>query len=263
MSRVIPLIGIVVGLAAVYLAVVFFAQRAIIFPVPAGAATAVPAGIETFSLAGRDGPVEAWLLRPTAGNERPAPLLLFTHGNGELIDDWAGEFAPPRAAGFAVLLVEYPGYGRSAGAPSEAAIAAAVLAAYDWARDAPDIDPRRIVAYGRSLGGGPACLLAARRPIAGLILESSFTSVPALARRSLIPGFLVRDRFDNLAALQSYRGPLLVLHGTLDDIIPVDHGRRLAGSVPEAELELLPCGHNDCPRAWARILAFLGRIAAA
>ena len=115
----------------------------------------------------------------------------------------------------------------------------------------------RIVAYGRSLGGGVAASLAAERPIAGLILESSFTSVRPLAARFLVPGWLVRDPFDNLAALRQYRGPLLVVHGLEDEIVPVNEGRKLAAAVAGAEIHLLECGHNDCPRPWGLMRQFL------
>ncbi len=263
MSRVLPFVCAFGAILAAYLALVFFSQRGVIFPAPKASAATIPADAETVELKGRDGPVEAWFMRPTNGGTGPAPLLLFTHGNAELIDYYADQFAPPRAAGYAVLLVEYPGYGRSAGPPSEASISTAVLAAYDWAKGEEGIDPKRIIPYGRSLGGGAACILAANRPVAALILESSFTSVRAFGRRFAVPGFLIRDPFDNLAALRSYRGPLLVLHGARDEIVPVDHGRQLAAAVPGAEFELLPCGHNDCPRSWERILRFLSEKVAA
>lgn len=262
MSRALPFVFALGVVATAYLAVVFFAQRGVIFQAPMGRRASVPADAESVELLGRGGRVEAWFLRPTTGGTGPAPLLLFTHGNAELIDDFADQFAAPRAAGYSVLLVEYPGYGRSAGNPSEASIGAAVLAAYDWAKSATDVDPKRIVPYGRSLGGGAACILAANRPVAALILESSFTSVRTFGRHFMVPGFLIRDPFDNLLALRSYRGPLLVLHGTRDEVVPVDHGRQLAAAVPGAEFELLRCGHNDCPRSWERILGFLSKTAA-
>ncbi len=262
-SRVLPIVWAIALIVTAYLAAVYFAQRGVIFPAPRAPRAAIPADIETVKLLGRDGPVEAWCLRPTSAGAGPAPLLLFTHGNAELIDNWVDQFATPRAAGYAVLLVEYPGYGRSAGTPSEASIGAMVLAAYEWAKSAAGVDPKRIIPYGRSIGGGAACILAASRPVAALILESSFTSVRTLGRQFMVPGFLIRDPFDNLVALRSYRGPLLVLHGTGDEIVPVDHGRQLAAAVPGAEFELLPCGHNDCPRPWERILRFLNERTAA
>jgi fermentation-respiration switch protein FrsA (DUF1100 family) len=259
MLRALPIILVLGVVAIAYLAVMFSAQRGIIFQPPMARTASVPADARSVEFSGRGGRIEAWFLRPTTGGTGPAPLLLFTHGNSELIDDFADQFAAPRAAGYSVLLVEYPGYGRSEGTASEASIRDAILVAYDWARTAPEVDATRIVPYGRSLGGGAACLLADSRPVAALILESSFTSVRALARRLWVPGFLIRDPFDSLKALRSYRGPLLVLHGNRDDVIPVEHGRQLAAAVPGAEFELLTCGHNDCPRSWERILSFLSK----
>ena len=181
---------------------------------------------------------------------------MFGHGNGELIDYWPDAFDEPRRWGVAVLLVEYPGYGRSAGSPSEATIAATFRGAYDWAIERGGVDPDRIVGYGRSLGGAAVAGLSRERRLAALILESSFTSTRPFARRFGAPGFLVRDPFDNVAAVEAFEGPLLVIHGAHDEIIPTDHGRTLA-RVGGVVLHELPCGHNDCPRSWPLIKQFL------
>jgi pimeloyl-ACP methyl ester carboxylesterase len=244
-------------LAALYYGVLFFAQRRLLFPAPAPSLAAARGSAEVVRLTLPEGNVECLYLAPAAAQRGPAPLIVFAHGNGELAEWWVDQFETPRGWGFAVLLLEYPGYGRSAGAPSERSIVAATLAAHDWARADPRVDPNRIVGYGRSLGGGAIARLAAERPLAAVILESSFTSVRAFAGGFLAPGFLVRDPFDNLEQLAGFRGPLLVLHGEHDAIAPLAHGRALAAAVPGAELETLPCGHNDCPRSWPRIHAFL------
>ena len=259
MPRALPIAVALGVIATAYLALIFFAQRGVVFQPPMARRASVPADTRSVELLVRGGRVEAWFLQPTNAGTGRAPLLLFTHGNAELIDSFADQFTVPRAAGYAVLLVEYPGYGRSAGNPSEASIRETILAAYDWAKNAPEVDPTRIVPYGRSLGGGAACILATSRPVAALILESSFTSVCALGSRLLVPRFLIRDPFDNLVALRTYRGPLLVLHGARDEVVPVAHGRQLAATVPGAEFELLTCGHNDCPRSWETIMQFLGK----
>ncbi|HJU43079.1 MAG TPA: alpha/beta hydrolase, partial [Vicinamibacterales bacterium] len=163
----------------------------------------------------------------------------------------------PRSWGFGVLLVEYPGYGGAPGSPSEKSITEATRALYDWAATDPRVDAKRIVAYGRSLGGGAAARLALERPIAALILESAFTSVADFAARFMAPTFLIRDPFDNRKTLASYRGPLLVIHGRMDTIVPFEHGRELASIVPGAQFRELDCGHNDCPRDWRTIALFL------
>jgi fermentation-respiration switch protein FrsA (DUF1100 family) len=183
--------------------------------------------------------------------------VVFAHGNGELIDDWAAAFEPPRRWGAGVLLVEYPGYGRSTGSPSQDSIAATMTSAFDQMAARADVDPAKIIAYGRSLGGGAACALARERKLAGLVLESTFTSVRQLASGFGLPGFLVRDPFDNLDALRGFSGPVLIVHGEHDEIIPVQHAEALHAASPRSRLALEPCGHNDCQRPWALVKDFL------
>jgi fermentation-respiration switch protein FrsA (DUF1100 family) len=161
-----------------------------------------------------------------------------------------------------VLLVEYPGYGRSTGVATEASVTAAALSAWDLlAAKAGAVDPQRIVAFGRSVGSGPACALARERPLAALVLSSAFTSVRAYARGHLLPGFLVRHPFDNESVVRAFDGPVLVQHGTRDGTVPFRHGVRLAEAARDGELVRYQCGHNDCP--WGRMLqdmiAFLRR----
>ena len=157
------------------------------------------------------------------------------------------------------MLVEYPGYGRSRGDPSEESIAQTMAAAYDYLATRPDVDPRRIVAYGRSVGGGAAGALIRQRSVAALVLESSFTSVRRLARRHLLFGPFVRDPFDTLGAVGDFDGPVLVIHGREDRMIPAAHGKELAARAPRGEILWLDCGHNDCPRPWREVRGFLER----
>ncbi|HVT34595.1 MAG TPA: alpha/beta fold hydrolase [Nevskiaceae bacterium] len=239
-------------------AVLWFAQRSMIFPrIDARGQQARPADAQQVWLDIPGGRVEAWYLPPAEPHDARAPLIIFAHGNGEFIDRWPPAFDEPRRWGVGALLVEFPGYGRSTGAPSQDTVTAAMLAAWSWAAAQPGIDAQRIVAYGRSLGGGAVCTLATQRAPAALILESTFTSVRIFAARYFMPGFTVRDPFDNLACVQNWRGPLLVLHGDHDTLIPQAEGRALAAAAPQSEFVSLDCGHNDCPRSWPRIREFL------
>ncbi len=261
MRVIAPILSVVALGAAAYLGFLFAVQRSAIFPAPPAPrfdAFARTPGAERIVVPNGGSASEAWLLAPAPGTARPAPALVFAHGNGELVDHWAGEFDEPRSRGVAVLLVEYPGYGRSPGSPSRDSIARAMNAAYDALAARADIDPLRIVGYGRSLGGGAVCDLARARRLAALVLESSFTSSRSLAWRFGLPPFLVRDRFDNVAVLREFDGPVLVVHGERDEIIPVAHAHRLARAARFARLELVPCGHNDCPHPWPALLSFLG-----
>jgi uncharacterized protein len=201
--------------------------------------------------------VEAWFL--PARHDQPAPLIMNTHGNGELIDQWAERATPLRDAGYGVLLVEYPGYGRSEGTPSEKSITNAMLAAYDWALKNPRVDPARIIAHGRSMGGGAVGALARHRPLAALILESTYTSLAAMVRAAGVPDLLIVNRLDTMEALKDYTGPVLVLHGESDNVIPVAHARALASASKRARLEIQHCGHNDCPPQWDVVLGFLSQ----
>jgi pimeloyl-ACP methyl ester carboxylesterase len=260
-SRALPLVVAamaVFALVAAYWALLYTGQRAILFPAPPlSGAPPRPPDVQQIWLDTPSGRVEAWLLPPTGRWPGPSPLLIFTHGNGELIDHWPSAFDEPRSWGLAVLLLEYPGYGRSEGRPSDRAIRETMLAADDWARQQPGIDAARLIPYGRSLGGSAAAMLAAERGAAALVLESAFTSARAFASQFFAPGLLVRDPLDTLAAVRRFDGPVLVVHGERDEIVPVAHGRTLAAASPRAQLQVLPCGHNDCPRPWSAVHRFL------
>ena len=253
--------GVVVVALSAWVAATWVLQRAPMFPRPPAAPVSPATGrsdVEIIRL-GPEG-VEAWYL-PARNVEGPAPALVFTHGNGELIDYWLEPFSSVPEWGVGVMLVEYPGYGRSGGQPSERSIGRVMAAAYDDLAARPEVDAGRIVAWGRSLGGAAACSLADQRDVAALILESTFTGVRPLARRFGIIGPLVRDPFDNLRVVEDFAGPVLVLHGEHDSIVPVAHGRALAQAAPAAELHVLPCGHNDCPLQGPLIRSWLERTA--
>ena len=253
-----PLLFGAAALLLVLLALIgaaFGLQRPLMYPRPPrpAAAPPLPAGAEQAWL-GPAHEIEAWLLRPATASP-PFPLIIYTHGNGELIDHWLEPFTQITAAGIGVLLVEYPGYGRSGGRPSQQSITAAIIAAYDFARRRPDVDAGRIVAYGRSLGGAAACALVSHRPLAALVLESTFTGTADLMPRFL-PRRWVLDPFDSLSVVAAGGVPTLVLHGAHDRIIPYAHGEALARAAGTAPVPM-PCGHNDCPRPWPAVLRFL------
>src|SRR5687767_3105476 len=190
MTRYAWLLVIPVAIAAAYLALLFVAQRSMLFPMPRQVPPGPPEGAEEVRVK-LDGGEAYALYLPPHEPRGAAPLLMFMHGNGELADYWPEEFMVPRTWGIGVLLVEYPGYGRAPGSPSEQSITESVLALYGWAANHPRVDAKRIVAYGRSLGGGAAARLAVKRPVAGLILESTFTSVADFAAGYMAPAFQI------------------------------------------------------------------------
>ncbi len=198
---------------------------------------------------------------PGGTAEIPTPVVLFAHGNGELIDHWPNMLAPYLELGLSVLLPEYRGYGRSAGRPSEKALVDDCRWFLGQLEGREGIDAQTLVLHGRSIGGGVVCSLAQHVDPAAMVLWSTFTSVDAVAKRFRVPRFLVPDHFDNVQALSRVRAPTFIVHGTEDTLIPVSHARRLAEVAHQAELKLYAAGHNDCPPTgsdhWIALAAFL------
>lgn len=242
------LVGTFVGLLGLAYAVGCSFQEKLIFPISyANQHTQpVPQGVESLWLTADDGArVEAWFI-PAAG-PGPHPLIIFFHGNGELIDtnlDIADLYHP---WGVSVLLAEYRGYGRTQGEPSQSAIVADMQRFHDLMAARPDIDPTRIAYHGRSLGGGVASALAAERKPAALILESTFTSLAALARSRGLLESLCRHPFRTDRVLPTLARPVLILHGAQDELIDPSHGRTLHSLTPDSQYVELPGHHNDFP----------------
>ena len=238
-----------------YCGLLFLLQRQIIFPrylIPPPPQSIRPVdGLEKVWLATESGKIEAWFI-PSGEmtSASPQPVVIFGHGNGEIIDYWPEELGKFARMGIAVLLVEYPGYGRSAGSPSEKSVTQTFVAAHDWLTERKDIDKSRIVLFGRSLGGGAVCALARHRSSAAMILMSTFTSTKSFAKNYLVPSILVRDPFDNLSVVKNYQGPLLIIHGEHDTIIPYSHGKSLHAAAKRGEMITYNAGHNDCPPEW-------------
>lgn len=232
----------------------FFIQRSMLFPVPpTGFPEKLPADVVHLRL--DEG--YALLLPPLQTNTQPSPLLIFAHGNGEVAHWLIDDMSTMRAAGFSVLLLEYPGYAGAPGSPSLASITRSSLAAFDLATARSDIDRSRVVVYGRSVGGGAASIIASKRPVAALGLESTFSSLSRLAAEKRMPFFLLRDRFDNEALVDALNVPVFLYHGSNDQLIPVHHSERLSLVAKTYEFFQAPCGHNDCPPAWTALLEFL------
>lgn len=233
-----------VGGYVAFLGTLYFLQDFLIYPGrrdTVASSAPLSGGAELLELATAHGRSEALFLPARAAG--PRPLVIFAHGNGEVIDYWMEGLDSFRERGIGVLLVEYPGYGRSAGVPSEASIGAALATAYDRIVTDARIDRTRLVGYGQSLGGGAICLLARSRPLAALILQSTFTSLDTFASAYLAPAFLLRDHFRNIEAVRAFSGPVLVIHGSHDPIIPWQQGRQLAAAARRGTFRLYDCGH--------------------
>ncbi len=250
------IIGILILLYAVYGAIMFAIQNKMIFP---GASLEAPeiqpellSGVDKVWLETSFGKVEAWFGAVADGGEDPSqsPTVIFCHGNFELIDFCLTELYGFKRLGCNMLLVEYPGYGRSEGQPNEQTIKETFTIAYDWLLNERRVNPDKIIGYGRSLGGGVICALAAERKLQALILQSTFTSIKAMARRYFRPVLFLKTSFDNLAFVKTYENPLLIFHGIKDDLIPYEHGQQLYRNSPNARLISYDCTHNDLPPDW-------------
>jgi pimeloyl-ACP methyl ester carboxylesterase len=250
----------IVGLALlIYGGLMFAMQRRLAFPgtmreSPRPRATA-PAGVTQVWLAASFGRVEAWLVPAAA--RAAAPTLVFAHGNGELIDDWLNAMEQVARAGANVFMVEFPGYGHSAGRPTRASIRETFGLAYDWLAEEGGVDRDAIIPWGRSVGGGAATDLARDRLVRALVLQSTFSSAMRVAREMFVPGFLVRDRWDNGRGVAEFGGPVLLMHGPSDEVIAYAHAETLAGARTGLAVTQIPCGHNDCLSAWPEIVAAL------
>lgn len=259
-QTVLRLFMLAVTAYAAYALLLFLLQRQLIYP---GRYIRVsgppPAGIVSIAVVTAAGQGEAWFMPPPRREQgERRPLVIFFHGNGEVVDHLPQQVEGFRGLGMGVLLVEYPGFGRFPGTPDEKGITEAAVAAYDAVLRRGEVDPQRIVLFGRSLGGGAACALAARRPSAALILQSTFTSIRAFAGGFFVPGFLVRDLFDNSRVVAAYRQPVLLFHGSGDTTIPPRHSRELQRLAPRARLVEFPCGHNDFPPDWDEFYRVVG-----
>ena len=184
--------------------------------------------------------------------EGDAPAVLFFHGNAGTIAGRAplGEAYVRR--GVSILMVDYRGYGRSEGRPTEVGVYRDAEASLQWLLDR-GIPGARIVVHGRSLGGAVATRLAVGRDdLGGVILESTFTALDEMAAAAypFLPSFLFRrlqGHFDSRARVRQLRAPLFVVHGSRDRLVPPEMGRELYERAPEPRewYEVPGADHNN------------------
>jgi fermentation-respiration switch protein FrsA (DUF1100 family) len=152
--------------------------------------------------------------------------------------------------GLAVFLFDYRGYGRSHGRPTEDGLYQDGLAAYRYLTESLGVQPRQLVLFGRSLGAAVAGEVASKRAVAGVILESAFPSVKALAREYLwgFPAhWLLAARFNLAERLEKVRSPVLIIHGDRDDVVPFVMGQEVyqAARSPKAFYRVEGADHNN------------------
>jgi uncharacterized protein len=179
-----------------------------------------------------------------------APVLLWCHGNAGNVIHRLDNLAELHRLGLSVFLFDYRGYGRSAGKPSEDGLYRDALAAHAYLTNQRGVRPERLVLFGRSLGAAVAGEVASRKPAAGLILESPFPSIAAMARAhylGLPMHWLLSGRFPLTERLPRVSMPVLVIHGDRDDIVPVALGREVfdAAREPKSFFVVEGADHNN------------------
>ena len=200
--------------------------------------------------------LNGWFVPAPPRNTDGAPgysgiTLLWFHGNGGNIGHRVDDLALfHHLLGVNVFIFDYRGYGKSEGKPSEKGVYRDSRAALAYLLSRPDVDEERIVYLGRSLGTAVAVELALHRQPHGMVLVSPFTTIADMGRH-LYPTLPVRllagKRYDSLSRIRQYHGPLLVIHGERDEIIPTEQGRRMydAANPPKSFYTITGASHND------------------
>jgi fermentation-respiration switch protein FrsA (DUF1100 family) len=231
------------------LLMLFFAQRAFLFPVPTVARTAPQeAGFpeaEEHILTTADGEkIIVWHVPAKPGR----PVVLYFHGNGDYLAGFFGRFRQIIADGTGIVALSYRGYAGSSGQPSERGLLQDAAAAYAFTTARYSAD--KIVAWGSSLGTGVALALAAEQPVGRVILESSYTSIADVAASAFWFApvrLLMRDQFRSDEHIARVKVPLLFMHGGRDLTIAIAFAERLfeLAQEPKQFVRFPEGGHND------------------
>lgn len=229
-------LAVAAGLYLVLAGAIFFLQGSLIFPAPPRGRP--PAFADHLLEAGSARYL--WFAPPAPD----APVVVQFHGNGEDLADIGPDLDLAREAGCGVAAVEFPGYGVAPGTPGEAAIYEAAEAVVRKL----NVPQERLVLMGRSLGSGVAVELARRGHGARVALISPYTSIAALGQ-GLYPwlpvSLMTRHRFDSLSKAPAVKVPVLVVHGTDDEVVPFWMGERLARAFPNGQLDRVVGGHHN------------------
>jgi len=174
--------------------------------------------------------LHGWLIK--------APLakstLIFFHGNAGNIGGRLGKIDLFNQIGINVLIIDYRGYGKSEGHPTEKGIYNDATAAYDYLLQRDDMRGQNIISYGASLGGVVAIDLATKRDVSCIIVDSTFSSAADMAKRiyPFIPSFLLKTKMDSISKIKNISAPILFFHSIEDQTVPFVLGKKLYDAVP-------------------------------
>jgi fermentation-respiration switch protein FrsA (DUF1100 family) len=229
-----------------------FLENKLLYPAPrypAGDWTAPYLPHEEVHFQSADGtPLFGWLVE----HESPRAIVLYCHGNGDCLG-YLGPYLQDLKNNhhLTVFAFDYRGYGKSGGSPSEAGILADADAAQKWLAERFNLRPDQLGLMGRSLGGGVAVDLAVNNGARGLILQNTPSSIPDAASRIFWYApvrWFMKNRYDSVAKIGRYTGPILMSHGTADTLVPIALGRQLFAAVTSPNrrfFEINGGGHND------------------
>ena len=264
------ILGLVISLSLLFVLLYIFQERLIFFPQPlteedADKISKRHPNAEDIAIKSSDGVIlRGWLVK-NSKLMRP-PLIIYFGGNAEevsyLIDE-AGRFN-----GWSLALMNYRGYGLSQGKPSEKNLFSDAISLYDYMMKRDDIDHKKIIVMGRSLGTGVATYLAQMRRVEGVILVSPFDSLTNIGKKTfpfLPVNLILRHRFDSISRAHSISAPLLVLVAADDKIISARHSEKLAQRWGGEHYLTIIKGqdHNTISNSetyWKRIKDFLARF---
>lgn len=181
----------------------------------------------------------------------PRAVVLYCHGNGEHVPTLSHRLVRfHQQLQLSVFAWDYRSYGRSQGIPHEENVIDDARTAQLWLANRAAINPADVLLMGRSLGGAVTVALAARHPVRGMILDRTFSSLTDAAAHNVpwLPvRWIMRNRFESIEHIQSYHGPLLQMHGTIDEVVPFAQGEQLFRAAPSPEKEFVAVpdwGHN-------------------
>ena len=248
LKTIISILGILLFFYLVFLGYVYLFQHRMVY-VPFSELSGDPAqkGLayqELFLESSYGNKIHAWYI--PAQEERG--VVLFCHGNAGNISHRLQTIEMLNSLNMSVFIFDYQGYGKSSGRPGEKETYQDALAAWQYLVNSRRIPPEKIFVFGRSLGGAIAADVAVGRNPAGVILESTFTSVIELATElfTYMPvRLLVRFEYDTISKLDQITSPVLIIHSSDDEIIPYAHGRKLYQSASEPRyFAEIRGGHN-------------------
>ena len=252
-SHLLKFIRTIIAAYCITLALVFVFQRSLLY-VPSGQiASPAEHGLTQFQevqLTTADNiNITAWYKPAMAGHK----TILHFHGNGGNLANWAGSFKAFADAGFGVLAVDYRGYGKSEGSPTEQGVYEDADTAMRYLGEL-GVDAQDVILFGESLGTGVAVQMATQYDSAGLVLISPYTSIPdvASAHYPIFPvRYLIWDQFDSAGKIHKVQEPVLVVHGSQDRVVPFKFGKQLfeAANEPKRMVVFPELGHVGFPTA--------------